>query len=272
MWGDSLETAPTWSPDAKRIAFVSDRDSGDEIYTIGADGSAPQRMTAGSATEEAPAWSPDGSKIAFVSDRTGNAEIFSMRASDGGGETDLTQNPASDRYPAWSPDGSTIAFRSSRGGVFSIYLMSADGSGLARLTDALGHEIKPSFVGSFAGVVVPPVVTPEVPPYSLPPGLALTVPRHQHVVRRHRLVAFARCSVACELTTRTRIRGVRSARVKRTLAAGKRTRIRFALRGRRLRRVERMFGHGKPVRAHVTAAISGTAPLVRGRATVRVRR
>jgi dipeptidyl aminopeptidase/acylaminoacyl peptidase len=271
-WGDSLETAPTWSPDGSRLAFVSDRGGGDEIWSIGTDGSEPKRMTANAAAEEAPAWSPDGSKIAFVSDRTGNAEVFSMRAGDGGGETDLTNDPASDRYPAWSPDGSQIAFRSSRKSVFSIYLIGADGSGLTRLTDALGHEIKPSFVGGFSAPGDPPETPAE--PYDIPPTpltLRLTAPRGQHVVRRRGLVAFARCSLACSLSVRVRIGGVRSTRVARSLAAGKRTRIKIGLRGRKLRRVARMLRRGKPVRARVTAAAAGS-PAVTKRVTVRVRR
>ena len=41
-----LDGFPAWSPDGKRIAFVSARDNGNcEIYVIDADGSGQERLT-----------------------------------------------------------------------------------------------------------------------------------------------------------------------------------------------------------------------------------
>ena len=62
-----------WSPDGRRILFVSDRNGNDfEIYTMNADGS---RGWSGSPTIRPTirpaAWSPDGRRILFVSDPDG---------------------------------------------------------------------------------------------------------------------------------------------------------------------------------------------------------
>jgi hypothetical protein len=79
---------PAFSPDGRRIAFVSDRDQngelsyGDavqyanELYVMDADGSNARRLTyTRDLTERAPSWSPDGRLIAFQrGQRTGNAE------------------------------------------------------------------------------------------------------------------------------------------------------------------------------------------------------
>src|SRR5437667_8781004 len=66
-----------------KIAFVSDRDGNNEIYTMNADGTGVTRLTIDTVVSHNdlnPAWSPDGTKIAFASDRDGNYEIYSMNA------------------------------------------------------------------------------------------------------------------------------------------------------------------------------------------------
>ena len=58
---------PAWSPDGRKIAFVSDRDGNGEIYVMNADGSAQRKLTRNAAPDGGPAWSPDGRRIAFHS-------------------------------------------------------------------------------------------------------------------------------------------------------------------------------------------------------------
>ena len=50
---------PAWSPDRRRIAFVSSRDGNPEIYVMNADGSSQRRLTKSPAADGDPAWSPD---------------------------------------------------------------------------------------------------------------------------------------------------------------------------------------------------------------------
>ncbi len=71
----------TWSPDGRRLAFVSKNEDTPEyvwisdIFVIGADGGAPRQLTPGAMTLGNPSWSPDGSQIAFLGHdrRRGNA-------------------------------------------------------------------------------------------------------------------------------------------------------------------------------------------------------
>ena len=44
-----------------KIAFDTDCDGNDEIYTMNADGTNPIRLTNNTGTDVDPAWSPDGS-------------------------------------------------------------------------------------------------------------------------------------------------------------------------------------------------------------------
>jgi Tol biopolymer transport system component len=136
--------APAWSPDGRRIAFVSDRDDGTfaytrdsrdgaDVYVMNADGSRQRRLTRNAFYDGAPTWSPDGQRIAFVSTRDGNQEIYVMNA-DGSGQWNLTQGPGGGSSPAWSPDGQRIAFRSLRDGNGEIYVVNTDGRNVRRLT------------------------------------------------------------------------------------------------------------------------------------------
>ena len=99
---------PAWSPDCRRIAYVSN----DVIWTAKVDGTDRVRLTRGSF----PDWSPDGKRIAFSrrTDRVAHeyyvGHIHAIDV-DGSDETQLTRAVASDIAPRWSPDGRRILFR-----------------------------------------------------------------------------------------------------------------------------------------------------------------
>jgi TolB protein len=135
------EEAPRWSPDGRRVAWVSTRDGNQEVYTVGGDGRDVRRLTSEIAPDNSPSWSPDGKRIAFASARSGNFEIHVMKA-DGSDVRRLTHHPSLDYWPAWSPDGRRIAFTSNRDGNYEIYVMNADGSRLRNLT---GHPAQDNF-------------------------------------------------------------------------------------------------------------------------------
>ena len=155
---------PSWSPDGKRIAFVSNRDGfkndelviTNEIYVMDADGGNLQNLTNNLNNDSSPSWSPDGKRIVFSSARGGHLrnefvgitdEIYVMDA-DGENEQRLTENPKNDWDPIWSPDGKRIAFSSDRKGDlanYEIYVMDADGENEQRLTENRVDDKSPSW-------------------------------------------------------------------------------------------------------------------------------
>jgi Tol biopolymer transport system component len=52
------DSDPAWSPDSRRIAFVSDRDGNREIYVMNADGSNQTNISRNPADDESPSWIP----------------------------------------------------------------------------------------------------------------------------------------------------------------------------------------------------------------------
>ena len=104
---------PSWSPDGRTLAAVSNRFTSNlEIYLFyfGPDGASAglRALTDHRGADNQPAWSPDGRQIAFVSDRTGEGDLY-LVASTGGDPVRLTQGAPASR-PTWSPDGERIAF------------------------------------------------------------------------------------------------------------------------------------------------------------------
>ncbi len=138
--------APTWSPDGTRLAFVSDRDGHDDIWSMNSDGSDPVNLTPDEAKDHSPAWSPDGEWIAFASVRDSLYwEIYLMRP-DGSEVRRLTWwDDASDLWPSWSPDGTRLVFASKRDGNWEIYIMDRDGANLVRLTDHPADDTNPAW-------------------------------------------------------------------------------------------------------------------------------
>jgi Tol biopolymer transport system component len=119
-----LDGMASWSPNGRRIAFVSDRDGNWEIYTMAPDGTDQRRLTHTAVDEGAPTFSPDGKEIAYLVDPFGDPTIWVMKA-DGSGSRRLARAS----WPSWSPDGKRIAYTIySSTGEGRLYLMDADGS------------------------------------------------------------------------------------------------------------------------------------------------
>jgi dipeptidyl aminopeptidase/acylaminoacyl peptidase len=141
--GDYEHSAPSWSPDSRVIAFVSNRNEDwdlelfDAIYVVDADGGEPRRVTTREAGYEAPVFSPDGtslacrvgpggfdfprhSQIAVVDLATGEERVLTA-------SLDRQCAPFPDiREPVW--EGDSILFAVEDHGSNHLYRVRADGS------------------------------------------------------------------------------------------------------------------------------------------------
>jgi TolB protein len=143
---------PAWSPDGRKIVFVSTRDRDPEIYVMDADGSQARRLTAVPGRDAHPYWSPDGSKIVFQSPReNGHTRIFLMNA-DGSAQRAITKNEGFCGVPVWSPDGRTIVFqctsdlaRTAADAPWKLFAVAADGGEPRQLTAGPGNDQVPNW-------------------------------------------------------------------------------------------------------------------------------
>ena len=130
----ALNIMPTWSPDARSIAYTSYRRGYPDIFiSLIYQGTLQTPMAASGTQNWLPAWSPDGTRFAFTSSRDGNPELY-VANRDGSNVRRITNNPAIDTTPTWSPTGAQIAFTTDRTGSPQIYVMGADGLNLRRIT------------------------------------------------------------------------------------------------------------------------------------------
>lgn len=135
-----------WSPDAKKLAYVSFEKRRSMIYLQRLSDGKRENIASFKGINSAPAFSPDGSKLAFVSSKDGNTEIYVLDLRSRAIRR-LTNHHGIDTEPSWLPNGRGLVFTSSRSGQPQIYQMNADGSSVQRLTYSGKYNARPSVSG-----------------------------------------------------------------------------------------------------------------------------
>jgi len=119
--------SPSWSPDGKKLAYVSFENGRPHIFIQNVRTGSRQLVSSHKGLNGAPAWSPDGRRLAIVLSKDGSPDIYILNL-DNNRLQRLTRSYAIDTEPAWTPDGRSIIFTSDRGGGPQIYRVGiADG-------------------------------------------------------------------------------------------------------------------------------------------------
>jgi TolB protein len=141
---ESISILPKFSPDGKKIAYVSYKDRYPFLYVLDVETGKSIAVSKQVGVNMAPAWSPDGRRLALVLSKDANQEIYIMNA-DGSDKQRITTHAEMDTSPTFSPDGGRIAFVSERAGSPQIFVMSADGKNPARVSYQGGRSYDPEW-------------------------------------------------------------------------------------------------------------------------------
>lgn len=109
----ATESRPLYSPDGRKLAFISNRTGNGDIYVLTFDSGDLKRLTFDDANDQLDGWSRDGRWIYFTSssrDISGMNDLFRVSI-DGGTPMQVSADRyASEFFSAPSPDGKTVAF------------------------------------------------------------------------------------------------------------------------------------------------------------------
>ena len=140
---------PQYSPDGKKLAFISQRSGGDEVWVCNSDGSGAVQLTLlRAAITGCPRWSPDGQRIVFDSNAAGTFDVYVIDAT-GGRPKCLTKHSADNAVASWSRNGQSIYFVSNRTKNWEVWKMPVDGGEAIQVTRNGGYVAFESVDGAF---------------------------------------------------------------------------------------------------------------------------
>lgn len=135
--------SPAWSPDGRKLAYVSFERKRSSIYVQTLRSGARQRVSSRDGVNGAPAWSPDGRYLALtLSKADGNLDVYTLELSSQV-LTRLTERPSIDTEPTWSADGKTIYFTSDRAGRPQVYRVPVAGGRAERVSFEGPYNARP---------------------------------------------------------------------------------------------------------------------------------
>lgn len=142
--GQSIVLTPRFSPDERRIAYMSYQNDKPSLYVYDLSNGTQRLLVTNVSLAFAPRFSPDGRWILFTMSVAGNADIYRIAAT-GGTPQRLTSAPGIDTGGSYSPDGSRIVFESDRSGTQQLYVMNADGTNQQRISFGGGRYATPAW-------------------------------------------------------------------------------------------------------------------------------
>jgi len=152
--------APQFSPDGKKLAYMSDRSGTMEIWVSNRDGSDAFQLTA-VGVAGTPRWSPDSQSIAFDANASNGPKVLTINLR-GGAPQLLTPDQFESEVPSWSRDGKWIYFASSRSGDLQVWKAPAGGGTPVQVTHQGGHAALESPDGKTLYYAKNPMADPEI--------------------------------------------------------------------------------------------------------------
>ncbi len=135
--------SPSWSPDGKRIAYVSFETKKPVVYVHTLATGKRLAVANFRGSNSAPAWSPDSKTLAVSLTRDGSSQIYLIDADGKNQPSRLVSSSGIDTEPDFSPDGKSLYFSSDRGGSPQIYRIPVNGGAAERITFDSAYNVSP---------------------------------------------------------------------------------------------------------------------------------
>jgi len=135
--------SPAWSPDSRRLAYVSFEGNRSSIFIQTLRSGNRIKVSSKPGINGAPAFSPDGRQLVVtLGGVDGNLDIYTLDINTRQSRR-VTTHRAIDTEGSWSPDGRHIYFTSDRSGGPQIYRVSASGGTPERVTFEGSYNARP---------------------------------------------------------------------------------------------------------------------------------
>lgn len=145
--------SPAWSPDGRKIAYVSFENRRAAIYVEDVRTGSRSLVSQYKGINGAPAWAPDGRKLALVLSKDGSPNIYILDLNSRQ-LTQITRDWSINTEPAWSPNGGSLIFTSNRGGAPQIYQKNLSTGTLSRVTYDGNYNARASYTADGNHIVV----------------------------------------------------------------------------------------------------------------------
>lgn len=164
--GDFDDRQVRWSPDGRKLAFVSERTGGDadrfnnsDLFVVdAAPGATPVKLTTWAGPDEGPAWSPDGKSIAYLQASEPQLSAYTQNtiavipAAGGTARLIATSLDRDVSNLAWTSDGAALRFLLGDDRAQHLAQVSVADGTVTRIVD--GRRVVTSFDASANGRVV----------------------------------------------------------------------------------------------------------------------
>lgn len=152
----AVQGTPTFSPDGRRIAFVSNKDGAPRVWVMNVPGEGvmlkdmrPEVLSKVHRECTAPNWSPDGSKIAYCAKSEGVRQIWVYDLKTGV-EKQVTRGGLNKENPTFSPNSLCVMYNTTDPGKADLWSAALKGGEAEVLKVALSGEKHYPHWGAFA--------------------------------------------------------------------------------------------------------------------------
>jgi dipeptidyl aminopeptidase/acylaminoacyl peptidase len=137
----------SWSPDATKIAFISDQTGQFNVYVVPIDGGEPRLVLDAGHPAWKVSWSPDGQMLAVTVEAGGIDYATYIVPLDGGASTQIADGsgPIDAGQASWSPDSKHLAFSSDSKGLNNIGIYNVSDRSFSWITSGEGEKQYPSW-------------------------------------------------------------------------------------------------------------------------------